>query len=93
MHEDHDVNRHARRKDILSAEDLGIVAMVLEIRHVYLHERALACVNGPSNALLRLHRQSARYAAYGSAPSYRGKACQPLDLDLVDLEVKGQFPH
>src|SRR4051794_17819979 len=26
-----------------------------------------------------------------SAPSYRGEACQPLDLDLVDLEVKGHF--
>jgi hypothetical protein len=23
--------------------------------------------------------------------SYRGEACQPLDLDLVDLEVKGHF--
>ena len=26
-----------------------------------------------------------------SALSYRGEACQPLDLDLVDLEVKGHF--
>src|SRR5437764_7120844 len=25
MHEDHDVSRHARRKDTLSAEDLGIL--------------------------------------------------------------------
>jgi hypothetical protein len=23
--------------------------------------------------------------------SYRGEACQHLDLDLVDLEVKGHF--
>src|SRR5271155_331369 len=26
-----------------------------------------------------------------SDPSYRGEACQHLDLDLVDLEVKGHF--
>jgi hypothetical protein len=26
-----------------------------------------------------------------SDPGYRGEACQPLDLDLVDLEVKGHF--
>jgi hypothetical protein len=26
-----------------------------------------------------------------SDPGYRGEACQPLDLDLVDLEVKGYF--
>ena len=26
-----------------------------------------------------------------SDPHYRGEACQPLDLDLVDLEVKGYF--
>jgi hypothetical protein len=26
-----------------------------------------------------------------SALSYRGEACQHLDLDLVDLEVKGHF--
>jgi hypothetical protein len=26
-----------------------------------------------------------------SAPGYRGEACQPLDLDLVDLEGKGHF--
>jgi hypothetical protein len=28
---------------------------------------------------------------YGSDPGYRGEACQHLDLDLVDLEVKGHF--
>jgi hypothetical protein len=28
---------------------------------------------------------------YSSAPGYRGEACQHLDLDLVDLEVKGHF--
>ena len=27
----------------------------------------------------------------GSDPSYRGEACQHLDLDLVGLEVKGHF--
>jgi hypothetical protein len=26
-----------------------------------------------------------------SAPGYRGEACQHLDLDLVDLKVKGHF--
>ena len=28
---------------------------------------------------------------YASASSYRGEACQHLNLDLVDLEVKGHF--
>ena len=28
---------------------------------------------------------------YLSALSYRGEACQHLDLDLVGLEVKGHF--
>ena len=28
-----------------------------------------------------------------SDPSYRREACQHLDPDLVDLEVKGSFPH
>ena len=26
-----------------------------------------------------------------SDPGYRGEACQPLDLDLVDLEGEGHF--
>jgi hypothetical protein len=30
-------------------------------------------------------------ATVDSSLSYRGEACQPLDLDLVDLEVKGHF--
>ena len=30
-------------------------------------------------------------AVEDSDPGYRGEACQPLDLDLVDLEVKGYF--
>ena len=36
--------------------------MAWEIRLVYLCERAPACANWPSNAFLRLHRQSARYS-------------------------------
>jgi hypothetical protein len=28
---------------------------------------------------------------FSSDLSYRGEACQHLDLDLVDLEVKGHF--
>ena len=33
-------------------------------------------------------------SAVGQSPvlsAYRGEACQPLDLDLVGLEVKGHF--
>jgi hypothetical protein len=36
------------------------------------------------------HRCGSLVAGF-SDPSYRGEACQPLDLDLVDLEVKGHF--
>ena len=58
MHEDHDVSRHTRRKDTLSAEDLGILLQWhWKYGHLYLLERAPACANGPSNAFLRLHRQ------------------------------------
>ena len=31
------------------------------------------------------------FVEVASAPSYRGEACQHLDLDLVGLEVKGHF--
>jgi hypothetical protein len=30
-------------------------------------------------------------SALASDPNYRGEACQHLDLDLVDLEVKGYY--
>jgi hypothetical protein len=29
----------------------------------------------------------------GSDPGYLGEACQLLDLDLVDLEVRGHLTH
>jgi hypothetical protein len=37
--------------------------MALEIQHDYLRERVLARTNGPTYALLYLHRQSVSYAA------------------------------
>ena len=41
---------------------------------------------------LALHgRCPARRVPDSSDPGYRGEACQHLDLDLVDLEVKCHF--
>ena len=39
---------------------------------------------------VRSHTGSSKKTRVGD-PSYRGEACQHLDLDLVDLEVKGHF--
>ena len=46
------------------------------------------CKTGASPTAKRI---CVRDSPPSSAPGYRGEACQHLDLDLVDLEVKGHF--
>ena len=49
------------------------------------------CVLGLIDGAATLDVTSEVGIATGSDSAYRGEACQHLDLDLVDLEVKGHF--
>jgi len=63
MHENHDVNRCARRKDSMSRRPWPPAAVAREVRHIYPHNRASEDANMSARSLFCLHGQPASYAA------------------------------
>src|SRR5436853_7718456 len=73
---------HLRGVCLRGVRLLGMHLIGVYVMSVHLRGVRLRCV--------RLNRR-ASHRPPCSDSAYRGEACQHLDLDLVDLEVKGHF--